>query len=46
MKKILIIAGLLVLLLGGTLVWLAGSVGPDTAPQDLRTIDLSDSDEN
>lgn len=46
MKKLLIAAGVLGVLLVGTVFWLAGSVGPDTAPQDVRTIDLPNTYEN
>ncbi|GLQ24039.1 hypothetical protein GCM10007853_19130 [Algimonas ampicilliniresistens] len=42
MKKMLFIVGGLLLLLIAILVWLAGSVGPETAPQDVRTIELPD----
>lgn len=42
MKKLLITIGVLILLLLGVIMWLAGSVGPDTAPQDVRTIELPD----
>ena len=42
MKTTLIAASIVVLLLIGIMVWLAGSVGPETAPTDLRTIDLPD----
>ncbi|GLQ20743.1 hypothetical protein ACFFUB_01650 [Algimonas porphyrae] len=40
MKKMLIITGGVLLLLILILVWLAASVGPDTAPQDVQTIEL------
>jgi len=43
MKKMLFIVGGLLVLLLVILVWLAGSVGPETAPQDVRTIELPDS---
>ena len=46
MKKLLIAAGVLGVLLVGMVFWLAGSVGPDTAPQDVRTIDLPNTYEN
>lgn len=42
MKRTLIIVAILLLLVIGTMVWLAGSVGPETAPDDLRTIELPD----
>jgi hypothetical protein len=38
MKKLFIGIGLLLLILVGLMIWLAGSVGPDTAPQDTRSI--------
>jgi low temperature requirement protein LtrA len=40
MKNLLIAAGIFAVLLIGILFWLAGSVGPDTAPQDVRTLEL------
>jgi hypothetical protein len=40
MKKLLITIGVFILLLIGATLWLAGSVGPDTAPQDVRSIEL------
>ncbi|MGB6228642.1 MAG: hypothetical protein WBF53_00765 [Litorimonas sp.] len=40
MKKTLIAVGVVLLLLIAVLVWLAGSVGPDTAPTEVRTIEL------
>ena len=40
MKKVLIIAGLIVVLVAGVLVWLAGSVGPETAPTELKSRDI------
>ena len=40
MKKPLIAIALVVLLLLGVTVWLASSVGPDTAPSDVKTIEL------
>lgn len=46
MKKLLITIGVFLLLLIGIVIWLAGSVGPDTAPQDVRSIDLPDTYEN
>ncbi|MGJ8561296.1 MAG: hypothetical protein ACSHX3_13755 [Litorimonas sp.] len=46
MKKLLISIGVTALLLIGIIIWLAGSVGPDTAPQDVRSIDLPDTYEN
>lgn len=42
MKKLLIAIGVFIVLLIGVLVWLAGSVGPDTAPQNVRSIELPD----
>jgi len=42
MKQLLIGAVVFIVLLIGLLVWLAGSVGPDTAPQDVRSIELPD----
>lgn len=42
MKKLLIMIGVFILLLIGIILWLAGSVGPDTAPDDVRTIELPD----
>lgn len=42
MKKLLTMIGVFILLLLGVIIWLAGSVGPDTAPQDVRTIELPD----
>jgi len=42
MKKLLITIGVFILLLVGVTLWLAGSVGPDTAPQDVRSIELPD----
>ncbi len=42
MKKMLIIVGGLLLFLIAILFWLAGSVGPDSAPQDVRSIELPD----
>jgi hypothetical protein len=42
MKKLLITIGVFILLLIGVTLWLAGSVGPDTAPQDVRSIELPD----
>lgn len=42
MKNLLIAIGIFVLLLVGIVMWLAGSVGPDTAPQDVRSIELPD----
>jgi hypothetical protein len=42
MKKLLMMIGVFLLLLIGIVIWLAGSVGPDTAPQDVRSIDLPD----
>lgn len=41
MKRTLIAAAILLLLIIGVMVWLAGSVGPETAPDDLRTIELT-----
>lgn len=46
MKKFAIIAGVLILILVGVLFWLAGSVGPETAPQDVRSIELPDNYDN
>lgn len=43
MKKTLIALLLLALVIGGVLVWLAASVGPETAPQEMKSIEL-DSD--
>ena len=43
MKKGLISLGVVLILLIIAMVWLAGSVGPDTAPQDVRSIELPDS---
>lgn len=40
MKKLLLTAVALIVVLGGVLFWLASSVGPETAPDDLRTIEL------
>ena len=40
MKKVLIAILVLLLVLGGALVWLAGSVGPDTAPTQTQSIEL------
>lgn len=42
MKKTLLILGAILILLILGLFWLAGSVGPETAPQDIRSIDLPD----
>ncbi len=42
MKKLLIAAIALIVVVGGVMVWLAGSVGPETAPQDVRSIELPD----
>jgi len=42
MKNLLIAVGVFVVLLIGILFWLAGSVGPDTAPQDVKSIELPD----
>lgn len=46
MKNLLIAIGVFILLLSGLALWLAGSVGPDTAPQDIRSIELPDTYEN
>lgn len=46
MKKLLIGLGVFVTLLVLILFWLAGSVGPETAPQDTRSIELLDSYDN
>ena len=43
MKKGLISLGVVLILLIIAMVWLASSVGPDTAPQDVRSIELPDS---
>ncbi|WP_298915057.1 hypothetical protein [uncultured Algimonas sp.] len=43
MKKLMIIGGVVLVLVLGLMVWLAGSVGPETAPKDVRSIDLPDS---
>ena len=43
MKKGLISLGVVLILLIIGMVWLASSVGPDTAPQDVRSIELPDS---
>lgn len=40
-KPIVIIAGIILFILA-ILFWLAASVGPETAPQDVRSIDLPD----
>ena len=40
MKKLLIAFAVLLLLGVGALAWLAGSVGPDTAPQNVKSIEL------
>ena len=40
MKKTLIGTGIVLLLLAGVLVWLATSVGPETAPQEVKSIEL------
>lgn len=40
MKKPLIILGGLVLIAFGLMLWLAFSVGPETAPQDVRSIEV------
>lgn len=40
MKKTLLIAGGILLLLILIMLWLAASVGPDTAPQEVQTIEL------
>ena len=40
MKKALIIFAVLAVAVVGTLVWLASSVGPDTAPTDVKSIDV------
>ena len=42
MKKGLIGLGAVLLVLTAAMFWLAGSVGPDTAPQDVRSIELPD----
>ena len=40
MKKSLTMVGVVLLLVIGVLFWLASSVGPETAPQDQRSIEL------
>ena len=40
MKKALILIGLLVVLALGVTTWLALSVGPETAPQDTKSIEI------
>lgn len=42
MKKALISLGAILILLVGAMLWLASSVGPETAPQDVRSIELPD----
>lgn len=41
MNKTLLIAGGILLLLILIMLWLAASVGPDTAPQEVQTIELT-----
>ena len=40
MKKALILIGLLLVVGLGLTVWLASTVGPDTAPQDIKSIEV------
>ena len=40
MKKALILIGVVAVLIIGALFWLAASVGPDTAPTDVKSIDV------
>lgn len=40
MKKLLIALAALLILILGLLLWLAGSVGPETAPQELKSMEL------
>lgn len=42
MKKSLAIAGAILLLIVLLMLWLAASVGPDTAPQEMQSIELPD----
>lgn len=40
MKKLLIALAALLILILGLILWLAGSVGPETAPQELKSMEL------
>lgn len=42
MKNLIIGLGVFLLLLILAMVWLASSVGPETAPQEVRSIELPD----
>lgn len=42
MKKGLISLGVILIVIIIAMVWLAGSVGPETAPQEIRSIELPD----
>ena len=42
MKKALFLISVILLVIIGAMVWLASSVGPETAPQDVRSIELPD----
>ena len=42
MKKALILISVLMLVIIGAMIWLASSVGPETAPQEIRSIELPD----
>jgi len=41
MRKIAIIASLVVIVFAGVFVWLLAGAGPENAPDDVRTIDVT-----